>query len=75
MLADLDRLVGMRGMQAQCLECTGGSRAHRPLRAKAPLGPGWLLARLLARLSACHPRRRMAKARPCPRANPSRAGA
>ncbi len=48
LLADLDRLVGVRGMQALCLECEASTAPERA--ARRPLAAGFSLAALLARL-------------------------
>jgi protease-4 len=49
LLADLDRLMGMRGMQALCLECPAGrsSVGARPPALTTPPGITGILARLL----------------------------
>jgi protease-4 len=48
LLGDLDRLMGMRGMQALCLECPAGQTAARPARPWSSEAPG--LAGMVARL-------------------------
>jgi protease-4 len=48
LLGDLDRLMGMRGMQALCLECPAGRTAARPSGPWSSEAPG--LASMVARL-------------------------
>jgi protease-4 len=48
LLADLDRLMGMRGMQALCLECEASTTSERSTR--PPAGARFSLAGLLSQL-------------------------